>query len=291
MLIRPLAFLGCLAFLGTGFHVYSIKAEVDAVEAELRRTLQATEAERVQTRTLSAEWARLTDQDRLQALASAHLPDLVPTTPQQFLRVADAGRRLPAPADFAGGPSAFRTRTDVAAGPGEVLVFSARTMVADARPAATFADARPAATFSDARPAATFSDARPAVVSDAPVTPVAIPTAVSGPAPQPVAAAPVVAALAVPTPVIAPTPRATPVAARPPEPRRAPEPRPAPRLAEAPVRPAPAPRDVAAARPAADPALRTAMHVRAAPMAPPMPQAGSMLGGGVSLPPPVPFGR
>lgn len=269
MLIRPLTLLGCVAFLGTGFHVYNIQAEVRAAEAELRRTLQATEAEHVRTRTLTAEWARLTDQDRLQRLASVHLQELQPTTPQQFLRLAEAGRRLPPAAEFAGGPGAFRPRADVTAEAGEVLVFSARSMVAAARAPV----AEPPAPPPVAAPAAT-----------------APPAATPGPAPTPAtapAAAPATAAIAA-APAAPPPAARLVVAARPPAPAPAPapraEPRPAPRLTEAP-RAEPRP-----PVPAAEPALRTALHVR--PAAPPAPvHSGSVLGGGVALPPPVPFGR
>jgi len=256
-MIRPLTVLGCVAFLGAGFHVYQTKAQVDDLGQELRRVLQATEAERVRSRTLSAEWARLNDQDRLARLATMHLMDLQPTAPQQFVRVADAGRRLPDATIFTARMSGFSTRADAPSAPGEMLVFSARTMMAQAAPLPAPAPAP-------------IQAVAPAVASPSP-TPA--PAVVAAPTPEPPA-----------NPVIASRPR-----------------------------PAPQPERVAVARATPERNLRPAMHVTTAAQpappraanpstpanfAPPLGFAGgsvpdrmasSVLVGGGSLPPPMPF--
>jgi hypothetical protein len=281
---RALVLLGAHGGL-TGPEVRGLTLEdIDFAHGTLHvsgRTVQATEAERVRTRTLSAEWARLNDQDRLQRLATTHLQELQPTTPQQFLRVADARRRLPQATPFAGGGSAFRVRADAPVVPGEVLVFSARTMLADAA----------------ALPRGHEAAAPAPALAPAGLAPAARPSAAAPLATAPRATSPL-ATSTLATSTRASAPEAAPREARPAAPRaaeaRPTPPRPAPTaLAEA--RPLPAPR-------AADPSLRTALHVRppeAAPqgrsvsasLAPPMGFGGSVLGGGGALPPPMPFGR
>jgi hypothetical protein len=274
-MIRPLTVLGCLAFLGAGFHVYHTKAQVDDLGQELRRVLQATEAERVRSRVLSAEWARLNDQDRLSRLATTHLGDLQPTTPQQFVRVADAGRRLPGAITFTGRMSGFSARADAPSAPGEVLVFSARTMMADAAPA---------------RAPMAAADQPVALAAVQPSAPVPPATIMAQQAPQSSPAT--VAASAHNTLVNHPTDA---------------RPRPAPAAPVAATRAVPEP------RPAPDRNLRNALHATAAAQPQPAParvapsnfapplgfaggsgtgaMAGSMLVGGGALPPPMPFGR
>lgn len=253
-MIRPLTVLGCVAFLGAGFHVYQTKAQVDELGQELRRVLHATEAERVRSRILSAEWARLNDQDRLSRLATTHLADLQPTTPQQFVRVTDAGRRLPEAAIFTARASGFSLRADAPSAPGEVLVFSVRTMMAQAAPAPAPA---------------------PAPMQAQAVAEVALPAV----APLPATSTPPVVAAQLPEPQVNPSIASRPTPARQPE-------------------------RVAVARAAPERNLRQAVHVTTAPQpAPPRAaprgftggsatdaRTSSVLLGGGSLPPPLPFG-
>ncbi|MBS7813547.1 cell division protein FtsL [Roseococcus pinisoli] len=310
-MIHPLTIVTFAAFLGAGLYVFQTKEEVAKLDRELRDVTRQIEGERSRTQTLSAEWARLNDQDRLRSMVASHLRDMQPMEPSQFQRFDDAQRRMPQIAAFVPEPTGFRRRSDAPSAPGEVLVFTAASMLAEAEP----------------RRATPVRAVAAAPVVAAPVVAAATPPPAPAAAPAPVAAAPapapVVAAAPVvhaPAPVAAPAPRAlaaarSEAAALPPiaGPASAPSrpaaaevavaaPRPAlPPIAARVADAAPAPRPVTraraeAARPpqlaqapvAAAPApLRTAMHVQPAPA----PAAGSLLGGGLSLPPPVPFAR
>jgi len=263
-MIHPLTLITFAAFLGSGLYVFQTKEEVAKLDRELREIRRETDAERGRSQTLSAEWARLNDQDRLRQMASSHLRHMQPMEPAQFQRLEDAQRRMPQAVAFAPQPSGFRPRADAPSAPGEVLIFTATrerpepVLVAAAAPPQT-------------------------VVAPAPIS-VAGPAAASAPPPV---VAPVLAPVLAPV-VAAPAPRA------PPAPRPAPAPRPEVAALPPIAGPAFAPRPSAgqfaqgnlptplSAPPAA---LRTAMHVQPV-------QGGSMLGGGAgSLPPPVPFSR
>ncbi|MFN3448659.1 MAG: hypothetical protein ACK44F_08180, partial [Roseococcus sp.] len=135
-MIRPLTFLSALAFVAAGFYVFHTKEQVAGQERQLRELRREAEAHRERTRLLQAEWARLNDQERLRALAGAHLRDMQPMEPQQFLRAEDALRRLPAALAFAAPPEAgFRPRADAPSSPNEPLVFTAASLAALARAA------------------------------------------------------------------------------------------------------------------------------------------------------------
>ncbi|WP_027284435.1 cell division protein FtsL [Rubritepida flocculans] len=280
-MIRPLTLLSALAFVGAGFYVFHTKEQVAGQERQLRELHREAEAHRERTRLLQAEWARLNDQERLRALAGAHLRDMQPMEPQQFLRAEDALRRLPAALAFVAPPEAgFRQRADAPSSPHEPLVFTAASVAALARAAeeprsAAPRPAAPAPAGAGAAPPAPAPAAAPvAAPAPAPRQPAAPALAASGPA-----AAPSEAPRPAPRPVAvaAATPPATPApAGRPPaEPARLP---PIAGAAAPPPRPAPPP-------PA--PPLRHALHVQPAPP----PAQGSLLGAGASLPPPVPFSR
>jgi hypothetical protein len=284
-MIRPLTALAALVFVGSGFHVFQAKEEVIALDRELRAVHRKTEEERQRTRLLNAEWARLNDQERLRNLANAHLREMQPMEPQQFVRLEDAPRRMPGPVAFAAPPDGgFRARADAPSAPGEVLVFTAASLQALARAAE-----EPRAPL--AVPAA------PAMTAAAP-TPVPVPAPAQAPAPMPAGRAVASAAVAnaaapeAPRPAartVAPAAPVTALAAATPPPA---SPRPRGEAASlppiagpaAPV--APPPQRVAAAP---QPAVRPALHVQ--PAAPPPPMGGSVLGAGMALPPPVPFGR
>lgn len=262
-MIHPLTLITFAAFLGSGLYVFQTKETVRKLDQELRAIRMETEAERGRTQTLSAEWARLNDQDRLRQMAAAHLRHMQPMEPAQFQRIEDAQRRMPQAVAFAPLPSGFQRRSDAPSAPGDVLVFT----VASQR-----------------------RDIEPVLASIPPPVVVPAPPAVAAAAPPAPAPAPVVAAIA---------PGITPVtmiaALRPAEaPRPAPRPRPEvaalPPIA-GPAQAAPPPRAqyaqgrVATPVAAAAPPMRTALHVQPA-------LAGSLLGGGAgSLPPPVPFNR
>ncbi len=270
-MIHPLTLITFAAFLGSGLYVFQTKETMRKLDQELREIHRETEAERGRTQTLSAEWARLNDQDRLRQMAAAHLRHMQPMEPVQFQRIEDAQRRMPQAVTFAALPTGFQRRSDAPSAPGEVLVFTAASQRPTPEPRVALA----------ALPA-------PPVVAPA--------------APAPTVAAPIGP---VPAAVVAPAPPAILVAApRPAEPPRATAPRPRPEVAAlppiaAPAQPAaraPAPNQYAEglgqsgrlASPSAPPpaAMRTALHVQSAP-----PQGSLLGGGGGSLPPPVPFSR
>ncbi|TCH97502.1 hypothetical protein EJV46_15360 [Roseococcus sp. SYP-B2431] len=326
-MIHPLTLVTFAAFLGSGLYVFQTKEEVAKLDRELRDVSRQIEGERSRTQTLSAEWARLNDQDRLRSMVTSHLRDMQPMEPSQFQRLDDAQRRMPQAVAFVPEATGFRRRADAPSAPGEVLVFTAASMLAEAEPRR----ARPAQRVVPATEPAVAAASAPVVaapVVTAPVVaapapqpaPVAVAVAAASPAARAPAAArpeaaalppiagPSLAAATRPVPAVAPSstelavaaPRASalpPIAG----PAAAPAARtesPAARVADAAPTPratprirveAPAPRraQLAQAPIAAPPApLRTAMHVQ-----PAQASGGSLLGGGMSLPPPVPFGR
>jgi hypothetical protein len=271
-MIHPLTLITFAAFLGSGLYVFQTKETMRKLDQELREVRRETEAERSRIQTLSAEWARLNDQDRLRQMAAAHLRHMQPMEPSQFQRIEDAQRRMPQAVAFAPVPSGFQRRSDAPSEPGEVLVFN----LANLRPAPE---------------PVVVAAARPAAPAPAPVPPSVLgPAPVASPAPAPVAS---------PAPAPAPAPVLAVAAPRPAEPPR-PAPRPRPEVAALPpiaAPSAPAPRAQPPAQfaqggnlpsPVSAPpsAMRTALHVQ------PAPAQGSLLGGGAgSLPPPVPFNR
>ncbi len=267
-MIHPLTLVTFAAFLGSGLYVFQTKETVRKLDQELRAIRMETEAERSRTQTLSAEWARLNDQDRLRQLAAAHLRHMQPMEPAQFQRIEDAQRRMPQALAFAPVPSGFQRRADAPSAPGDVLVFTVASQRREAEPA--LALAMPPAPPPVPAPAAPPVAAAPAVAP--PPAPVVAPT------PGPVAA---------PAPALAPIPVAM---AQPPRPAETPRPAPRARPEVAALPPiagpaaAPARRPPLAQAPVAPP-MRTALHVQPA-------STGSLLGGGAgSLPPPVPFSR
>ena len=260
-MIHPLTIITFAAFLGSGLYVFQTKEAVRKLDQELRAIRTETEAERARAQTLSAEWARLNDQDRLRQLAAAHLRHMQPMEPAQFQRLEDAQRRMPQAVAFAPLPSGFQRRAEAPSAPGDVLVFTMTSM---------------------------RREAEPLLAAAVPPPPVVV-----APPPAPIAAAPVVAATIVAAPTFAaPVVPASVVVATAPVPRVAEAARPAPRpraeVAALPpiAAPNPPPRaQYAQNAPPAAGSMRTALHVQAA-------SAGSLLGGGAgSLPPPVPFNR
>jgi hypothetical protein len=261
-MIRPFTILCFCAFAGAGAWLYQVKHQVATQDRELRGIWREIEQARDRTSILRAEWALLNEPDRLRQVVQRHLP-LEPMQPQQFIRMTEMERRLPAAVAFAGAPNLFVPET-----PAGAAVMLAATQA----PAPAAASAEPArATAPAAR--------RPAPA--APVQAVAEARrednlrAAEAPAPQVLAAAVAVqrATRAV-QPVPAPRPAAPPreAAARP-----------------APVREVQPAVHVTPVRPAAPP-------IRTTQAAQPAPTYVSALGGASSLglgrpvmAPPVPF--
>jgi hypothetical protein len=104
-MIRPLTLLTIVAAAGAGLHVYNTKHAVSLLDRELRAIARDIGEADTRTQALQAEWAWATEQERLRALAQRHLV-LEPMQPTQFVRLAEAERRLP-PAAAHDGPVAL----------------------------------------------------------------------------------------------------------------------------------------------------------------------------------------
>ncbi len=253
-MIRPLTLLSIVAAAGAGLHVYNTKHAVSLLDRELRSIARDIQEAETRTQALQAEWAWATEQERLRALAQRHLAALEPMQPAQFLRFAEAERRLPPPVAH-DGPA---TRSEPF---GEPAWPATAERAAGSRIALLLPEATP-------NPAPkTALAAVPTVVASPPPPPPAPADTLAAVARAALAAAAVEAALPPPAPAapeLRPASRNPIVfAARPAEPRpaeaRPPEPRPAatetaraapPRLTAPPPPPA-VPRAMAAApRPA-----------------------------------------
>lgn len=194
-MIHPLTLITFAAFLGSGLYVFQTKEAVRKLDQELRSIRMETEAERGRTQTLSAEWARLNDQDRLRQMAATHLRHMQPMEPAQFQRLEDAQRRMPQVVAFAPVPSGFQRRADTPSAPGDVLVFTVASQRREAEPLLALAAPAPVAAPAPAAPASVAPAMAP--------TPVSLPRQVEAPRPAP-RPRPEVAAL---PPVAAPAPR------------------------------------------------------------------------------------
>ncbi|MBV1797123.1 hypothetical protein [Siccirubricoccus sp. G192] len=311
-MIRPLTLVCLVAAAGAGLHVYNTKHAVSLLDRELRGLARGIEEAEARTQGLQAEWAWLTEQERLRGLAQRHLA-LEPMQPAQFLRMTEAERRLPAVAAYSGPTALFAAREPAApAGTDVIALLPPLAPAPAAVPAATMlarAEPEPAP---PAAPAAIPAEpaAAPAVVAAAaiPLLPEARPAT---PAPAALAAVP-----AAPAPVARmvehPPAESRIVERRPAEPRAV-EPRPAladiaratqPRPAPRPV-PRPAPEFAALPPPVRAAVAQVAVAAPRAPVtqvaaAPPPRMAeaaiplgsslGSALAGGRPLlPPPVAF--
>jgi hypothetical protein len=307
-MIRPLTLLTVVAAAGAGLHVYNTKHAVSLLDRELRTIARDIGEAEARTKALNAEWSWATEQERLRALAHRHLA-LEPMQPAQFVRLAEAERRLPPPAahdgpvaHFAPPPAAAGERTRIAllppdappaAAPAAAPPLSAPVLAAVAQAAVAQAAAAeapplplPAPAAPELRPVSRNTVAftpppfvrhvepRPAEARAPDPRPVAVEPARAAPQPRPPARA-VVAAAAPPAAAV-PAPRPVVVAAAPP----------------AAIPPSPRPQQ------AATQVAVAAVAPRAAEAATSLGSFGSALGGGgtalgsarAALPPPVAFG-
>jgi len=92
-MIRPVTLLTLLAAMGAGLHLYQTKHAVALLDRELRATARQIGEVQERTVALAAEWAWLNEPERLRAVAQKHL-SLEPMQPSQFVRIAEAERRL-----------------------------------------------------------------------------------------------------------------------------------------------------------------------------------------------------
>ena len=93
-MIRPVTCICFLLACGSGLYLYQAKHRVSLIDEQIRQTVRATDATREQIRLLHAEWTRLSQPDRLQALAIQFL-NLKTTNPSQFTSMAELDNRLP----------------------------------------------------------------------------------------------------------------------------------------------------------------------------------------------------
>jgi hypothetical protein len=94
--IRPSTILWIALAVGVGVGTYQLKHRMLAFEDELARINRQVTAEQQAIHVLRAEWAYITQPQRLQALAGRHL-DMTTMTPAQIGRAADLPPRPPAP--------------------------------------------------------------------------------------------------------------------------------------------------------------------------------------------------
>jgi hypothetical protein len=113
-MIRPFTILCFCAFAGAGAWLYQVKHQVATQDRELRGIWREIEQARDRTSILRAEWALLNEPDRLRQVVQRHLP-LEPMQPQQFTRLPEMERRLPAAIAFAGAPNLFVPETPAGA--------------------------------------------------------------------------------------------------------------------------------------------------------------------------------
>lgn len=102
-MIKPSTILWIALAGAVGVGTYQLKHRMLAFEDELARIHRQVTAEQQAIHVLRAEWAYITQPQRLQPLANRHL-DMNAMTPAQIGRVADLPARPPAPPEPAAPP-------------------------------------------------------------------------------------------------------------------------------------------------------------------------------------------
>ena len=88
---------------GSGYYLYQVKERVAHSEKDLRDVIRQTNGAMERTAVLQAEYALLTEPERLRRMVERNLP-LQPMQASQFTRAPDAEKRLPAVIAFTGPP-------------------------------------------------------------------------------------------------------------------------------------------------------------------------------------------
>ena len=83
--------------LTTGYTLFHITFEVEALEAELVRLNAEIRKEQENTHVLKAEWSYLSSPQRLEALGTTLLPDLTRMSPDQVVSVEEIPFPYPEP--------------------------------------------------------------------------------------------------------------------------------------------------------------------------------------------------
>ena len=94
-MIRPMTCLSLVAALGAGLYLYQVKHNAQMLDRDINRTIKQAGESRDRIGLLKAEWALLNEPERLQTLATQHLPQLQSLQPTQFARLEDLPSRLP----------------------------------------------------------------------------------------------------------------------------------------------------------------------------------------------------
>jgi hypothetical protein len=102
-MIRPLTLVCLMLAGGSGYYLYQVKEKVAHSEKDLRDVIRQTNGAMERTAVLQAEYALLTEPERLRRMVERNLP-LQPMQASQFTRAPDAEKRLPAVIAFAGPP-------------------------------------------------------------------------------------------------------------------------------------------------------------------------------------------
>ena len=95
-MIRPFTCFCAVLAGASGLYLYSEKHRTTLLDQQISHIVQLTGQSRDRTSMLKAEWALLSQPDRLQKLSGQFLPSLQPLAPQQFVQLADAATHLPA---------------------------------------------------------------------------------------------------------------------------------------------------------------------------------------------------
>lgn len=93
-MIRPFTCLCLLFAAGSGLFLYNSKHSAHMLDKQTAHLIKSAQENRARAALLRAEYDRLGDPERLQALASQVLT-LHPTDPKQFTSLADLEKRLP----------------------------------------------------------------------------------------------------------------------------------------------------------------------------------------------------
>jgi hypothetical protein len=95
-MIRPFTCLCLAAAFGSGLYLYSEKHRTVLLDRQISSVISQTQAARARIGLLRAEWALLNEPGRLQEMADKYLA-LKPMAPTQFVQLADLSAHLPAP--------------------------------------------------------------------------------------------------------------------------------------------------------------------------------------------------
>lgn len=95
MILQFLNALLMVAILASGWLIYGLEHEIRAGERRIAELTEAIAEEEDYTRLLGAEWANLSNPQRIKSLSAMHLPQLQPMKPQQVMQESDIATAIP----------------------------------------------------------------------------------------------------------------------------------------------------------------------------------------------------